>query len=299
MSHIHQTLAALFAATFLPLAAFSEVTATRIAEGVYVFNGALATQMALVTDDGVVLVDTTENDELTGQLAAAICSVTDEKVEYLVNTHPHFDHVNGNAHFSKARATIVAHQGTYVSMTTFPPHYCDTLAAPEALPSVSFSDELTIFIGGRSVHLVHPAADHAHTSGDLVVRIPDANIVHVGDLMFCGMYPSVDSREKGCVLGMAAALREVAMTIDEDTLVVCGHGPISNKAEMLLYADMLQDVGSSVARMICQGMTLAEVIAARPTAAWDAKYGHGMMNGDQFVRFVYESSLASRCPAGG
>ncbi|MBM5812852.1 MAG: MBL fold metallo-hydrolase [Gammaproteobacteria bacterium] len=241
----------------------------------------------LVGSDGVLLVDD-EVQPLSARLRAAVARVSDRPVRFVLNTHWHFDHVGGNPALGGDGAVIMAHErvrqrmaeGQAVSAfgVPVPP------AAAAALPIVTFADGLTVHFDGETVELRHVAP--AHTDGDAVVFFRRANVVHMGDLFWNGMYPLVDGTSGGSMAGMIAGLDMVLARIDETTTVIPGHGPVGDRAALQGYRDMLDTVAKRVAGLRKQGRSADEIVAARPTADLDAAWGKGLFTGEQWVRLV-------------
>jgi glyoxylase-like metal-dependent hydrolase (beta-lactamase superfamily II) len=249
----------------------------------------MSNSTALVGEDGVLLIDSGGKTEDAPLLQAAISTLSSKPVRLLVNTHWHYDHVNGNAFFGNRGAVLIGQ--TQMRQRVFSQKALmtgDTPLTGSALPVIVFEKELTLRFDGEQVLLRHPATGAAHTDGDLVVYFKNANVVATGDLYFNGLYPYIDVDNCGSIDGMIAGCREILSLIDGDTKVVPGHGPVSNKAAFQAYVDMLVDISARVTPMVRAGRTLAEVQAAKPTAAYDAAWGKLWLSGDQFVELVYK-----------
>jgi cyclase len=285
-------------AAFLPDAATAAVEPVRVANGVYVFKGPLANCTAIVTEKGIVMVDSGETPEFGAELLASVKTLSDKPVRYLVNTHLHFDHTNGNAAFADAGARIIAQENTFVDFTTkvSPPN--TTLPPEKTWPTITLKDCMTLFFGNDEVLLFHPETGGAHTRGDVVVYYKNANVLATGDIIFNEMYPSIDSSVGGYAFGMAQSCREAAAMIDDKTIVIPGHGQITDKKGLLRYADMIDDVTCKVRKLMDEGRTLDEIVATHPTKNWDEMCSHGNMppafhtDGDLFTRFVFWSLQA-------
>jgi glyoxylase-like metal-dependent hydrolase (beta-lactamase superfamily II) len=258
--------------------------------GVFRLTGTMANSTALSGADGTLLVDSGQNETEAKAMLAAIQTAGLGPVDYLVNTHRHYDHVAGNAVFGSGGAAIIATPSVRESLATNPILPNVPLLPSVALPSICFDKELTLFFDGEVVSLYHPQGP-AHTEGDLVVYFRHADVLATGDILFWGMYPYIDPA--GSAPGMATALREVAAMIGEHTIVVPGHGPLTDRKGLLLAADMLEDVSQTVARLAAEGKTLPEIIAAHPSARWDEAFGKGFMSPDNFVQLVYNTLPAN------
>ncbi|MFP8881551.1 MAG: hypothetical protein AAEJ52_03885 [Myxococcota bacterium] len=140
-------------------------------------------------------------------------------------------------------------------------------------------------MNGDEIHVLH--VDPAHTDGDSVVEFRGANVIHMGDTYFNGMYPFIDTSSGGTLSGLIGASDRVLKLADDETKIIPGHGPLSNKVELAQYRDMLVDVRSQISSAIAAGNTVDEVVAAKPTASFDARWGGGFMKADEFVRLAY------------
>jgi glyoxylase-like metal-dependent hydrolase (beta-lactamase superfamily II) len=271
----------------------------KLADRIYTFTNTMANSTALIGDEGVILVDSGSTPEECARLQAALATLTPKPVRVLVNTHWHFDHVNGNEPLGAAGATIVAQTEVRTRMIAeksrqvspgFP-----TLAytnAALALPTVTFDRELTLRSGDKEILLLHPAANQAHTDGDVAVFYRHANILHTGDLFFQGLYPYIDVGSGGWIDGLIASGREMLALIDDKTVVVPGHGPVSDKAHLAAYVAMLADISAKITPLVRAGKTLDEVKAAKPTAAFDDAWGKTWLTGDQFTELAYNGLVA-------
>lgn len=241
-------------------------------------------------EDGVFIIDD-QLEPLTDQLVAAIRSISDQPIRFVINTHYHGDHVGGNEKIGKAGAVIIAHDNIRERMTTdqFNHFFNDTTPAwPKgALPVVTFNDQVTLHLNGEAVTAHH--VPRGHTDGDSIVYFAESNVLHMGDIFFNGRYPYIDLDGGGTVQGMIAAVEKGLELADEETRVIAGHGPLSDRSGLQEYHDFLVTVRDRVQALIDQGMNLEQAIAARPTAEWDDILGEVWITGDQLVTFVYNS----------
>jgi glyoxylase-like metal-dependent hydrolase (beta-lactamase superfamily II) len=241
-----------------------------------------------VGQDGVFLVDD-QYAPLTEKILAAIRSISDVPVRFVINTHWHGDHVGGNENIGQAGALILAHDNVRkrMSVEQFMEAFDRTVpAAPEAaLPVVTFSEAVTFHINGGELHAFH--VDSAHTDGDAMIHFRDVNVIHMGDVYFNGLYPFVDFSAGGSIDGIIAATKKVLEIVDDETRIIPGHGPLSNKVELEAYLDMLVGVRDAIRERIAMGLDRDAVIAAEPTARWDEAWGAGWLTPEQFVGIVY------------
>ncbi len=191
-----------------------QIQTTQLTDNIYVLFGAGGNIGLSVGEDGAFLIDD-QFAPLSEKITEAIATVTDKPVRFLLNTHYHFDHTGGNENFGESGTIIVAHKNVYERMTTEQViSFFDTTIppAPEAaLPVITFTDEMTFHWNDDDINIFH--ADVAHTDGDSIVYFPKANVVHMGDLFFNGMYPFIDIDAKGSltgiIAGVARALEEI------------------------------------------------------------------------------------------
>lgn len=154
-----------------------------------------------------------------------------------------------------------------------------------AVSIITFDQGLALHWNGDTLEVVHP--DPAHTDGDAIVHFVERNVVHTGDLFFNGVYPFIDASSGGSISGMVKGLDAVLARIDDDTVIIPGHGLISNKAEMTVYRTMLDTVSSRFAALKAEGKSVEEVVAARPTAAFDEDFNDGFLKADVWIRMVF------------
>jgi glyoxylase-like metal-dependent hydrolase (beta-lactamase superfamily II) len=277
-------------------------TVTQVTRDLRILSGTSGNVVMMRTKDGVLIVDDQRPADMP-EIVAAARAAFDLPVRSVINTHWHMDHSGGNEAFRQAGATVIAHRNVCIRRSTdqFMPAYNRTIpaAASGALPDMLFDAELTLFVEDEVVTLTHAPA--AHTDGDVIVRFARANVIHMGDLYFNGIWPFIDRASGGSVQGM---IRSVDLTLgmaDARTVIVPAHGPLSDRAGLKRYRAMLIEVTAAVRRRIAKGETRDQVVAAKPAAAWRA----GMVgNEDGFVGAVYDSlkgegASAPAVPAAG
>ena len=294
---LRHALLTLTAAFLLPAAAaaqqdFSDVTieTTLLRDGVYLVTGRGGNMVASVGDDGVFLVDD-QYAPLTERIQAALARLSDRPVRFVINTHWHGDHVGGNENFAGAGAVIVAHENVRQRMSSdqFMAVFDRTVPAspPGALPVVTFEQGVSLHLNGDAVRVIHVA--NAHTDGDSLVFFQGANVLHMGDVFFNGLYPFIDLGSGGGIHGMIAAVERGLELADDETIVVAGHGPASDRAGLAAYAEMLRGFRDRIAALKAEGKSLEEVVAARPTAEFDDALGGRFISPERLVGFIYES----------
>lgn len=267
----------------------------QVAPGVHVLFGAGGNIGVSVGPDGAFLIDD-QYAPLTPKILDAVKAIGPQPVRFVLNTHWHGDHSGGNENLGTAGAVIVAHDNVRVRMSTeqfigamntrVPP------SPKAALPVVTFADAVTLHLNGQTIRAVHVAP--AHTDGDTLVRFDEANVVHMGDIYFANGYPFIDLSSGGSVLGMIAAIDKGLSLGDANTRYIPGHGPVTGRTELRAYRAMLADVVGKVQAGIRAGQSLDAILAAKPSAAYDAKWGGAFINAERFVRTVHASLTAKR-----
>ncbi len=268
-----------------------EIKTTRLTQNIYMLEGEGGNIGVSAGEDGVFVIDD-QFAPLTPRILAAIKAVSDKPVRFLINTHWHFDHTGGNENLGKAGVVIVAQDNVRKRLATktpiefFKSSYGPTAA--EGLPVLTFKDTVTFHLNGDDATAIH--APNAHTDGDSIIHFRNANVVHTGDTYFNGFYPFIDTGTNGSVKGVIAAADRVLQITDDTSKIIPGHGPLSNKAELRAYRDMLVKVSARIAAMVKAKKTLAQVVAAKPTQDFDGKWGNGFLKPEQFVEIVYASA---------
>jgi glyoxylase-like metal-dependent hydrolase (beta-lactamase superfamily II) len=267
-----------------------EVKVVPVAGGVSMLVGQGGNIGVTSGKDGIFLVDD-QFEPLVPKIRAAVKTLGDGPIRFVVNTHFHGDHTGGNAKLHESGAVIIAQENVRKRLgmervdrdtkERIPPK------PPEAWPLVTYADGVALYLNGDELEVTHVA--RAHTDGDSVIRFKKANVIHMGDTFFNGFYPFIDVDSGGSVDGMIAAADKVLSIADDRTKLIPGHGPLGSKADLQTYRNVLAGIRDRVKALVAQGKTLDQVIAAKPTAQWDATWGKGFMKPDVFVSFVYRS----------
>jgi cyclase len=268
-----------------------EIKTANLGHRTYMLAGEGGNMTAMVAADGVLLVDG-EFLPLHDKIKAAVAALSPQPIRYLVNTHFHGDHSGGNAGFAAEGTVVVAHvnvrnrlaAGTTngLSGAKTPP------AAPAALPTQTYTETMTLKLQDRSARLGHIA--NSHTDGDTYVYIADANVLATGDIVALGTrYPNIDFANGGHIDGMIAGVDAYLKLADDATKIVPGHGPLIGKATPVDYRAMLVTARERVAKLIADGKSESEAVAAQPLADFDVKIGANEQASANFVRVIYNS----------
>jgi glyoxylase-like metal-dependent hydrolase (beta-lactamase superfamily II) len=271
-------------------AATSPITTYKLRNNISVLEGSGGNIAVLTGPDGKVLVDAGIGVSQP-RLSKALAELGDEPIAHLINTHWHFDHADGNEWLHSAGAKIIAHENTRKHLSDIQRvedwDYNFLPSPAGAIPSEVFAGEHSLKLNGASIALKYYGP--AHTDGDISVLFSEANILHVGDTYWNGIYPFIDYSTGGSINGKIKACETSLAMARDDTIIIPGHGkPVSNKAELKEFRDMLVVSRDNVARLKREGRSPDEAVAAKPTAAFDAKWGQFVIDPGFFTRLVYE-----------
>jgi cyclase len=238
--------------------------------------------------DGKIVVDTFVQPAWPN-LKAALDKLGNERLSTVIDTHWHFDHADNNEAFRNAGAAIVAHDNTKKRLSEshdllgakFPP------APAAALPTQTFSVSRRIDANGEQIMLGY--IPPAHTDTDISIKFEKANVLHLGDVYFNGMYPFIDASTGGSIGGMINGATAAMKLADAATKIVPGHGPLGNLKTLTAYRDVLVTVRDRVAKLKKSGQTVQQVVAAAPTKDLDATWGKGFMSPADFLAIVYNT----------
>ena len=276
-------------------AASATIDSSPLRRGLIVLFGSGANITVLTGANGKFLVD--GGIALSKvKLKAALDAIGPEPLKYLVNTHWHWDHSDGNEWLHNLGATIIARPETLKDLQstirieewghTFTP------VPPAALPTVLISKEKIMDFDRERV-VIRPYLP-SHTNGDLVVYFTRADVLATGDTYWNGLYPFIDHEVGGGIDGMIRAANMDISAAGDNTIIVPGHGPLSGKKDLMEYRDMLVDIRNKVSSLKSEGLSEEQAIAAKPSAAYDGKWGTSIINPALFVHLIYVSLPASR-----
>ncbi len=298
----------LIACLLLPALAFAqqpqdfskvEIKVTKVSGNVYMLEGAGGNIAASVGDDGILIVDT-EYAPLADKIRAALknIGITDKPVRFVVNTHYHGDHTDGNAAFGAAGATIIAQENLRKRLENGstggnggalkfqqPPQ-------PKAgLPLITYEDRITVHFNGDDIRVFHFPA--AHTDGDSVVFFSKNNVVHMGDEFIRYGFPFIDVNSGGTVQGMIAACEKAAADFPADVKVIPGHGAVANLDDVREYTRMMKDTSAAVQKALAAHESLDQMKQEKILAPWQ-KYSGNFVNADAFIETLYYSLTGAK-----
>ena len=274
--------------TMIDEAANATIEIHQLRRNITVLEGSGGNIAVLTGPDGTLLIDSGFKVSKE-RLSEALNKLSPGPITQLINTHWHTDHTDGNAWVHDAGAAITAHTNTKKHLSnstrvdgwnwTFPP------ASASALPVTTFDEGHRIRHNNTSISLKYYGP--AHTDSDISVAFEEADVVHVGDTWWNGIYPFIDYSTGGSIDGTIRAANRNVDAVTDGTIVIPGHGAIGNRAGLVEFRDMLVAIRGNVADLKKRGKTLDEAIAAKPTAVYDAKFGHFLITPAFFTSLVY------------
>ena len=281
MKTLRLFLSLLFVSALTTSSAQNEVNIKTIpvSNNVYMLVGQGGNIGVSVGDDGVFEIDD-QFAQLTPKILEAIKNLSDNKIQYVVNTHYHGDHTGGNANMEKVGAKIIAHDNVYKRLAEG--------NAAQGLPVITFNDKLSVHINDEEVMVFH--TDNAHTDGDAMLYFTKNNVLHTGDNYFHKRYPYIDVNSGGSIDGYIDAVKMALMVIDENTKIIPGHGDLSNKAEYASFLEMLIKLRANVQVEIDKGKSEVEIVANSDITKEydDLSYSWNFINSEKIRRAIYK-----------
>lgn len=256
-----------------------EIETQHLRGNIYVLFGRGGNIGVSAGEEGVFFVDD-QFAPLTPKVISAVRAISDAPIQFVLNTHYHGDHTGGNENLGKEGAVILAHDNVRPRMIAEP-------REGAKLPVLTFNDQVSIYINGEEARAIH--VKHAHTDGDSIIWFKDSNVIHMGDTFFYERYPFIDVDGGGDIDGLIDAASYVLSIIDDETLIIPGHGSVTDKTGLQAYLDLLTTSRERVKALKDKGATLEEVLAANVTAAYDEKWTWGFINAERFVTPIYNS----------
>ena len=279
--------ASLVSTTFIPTA-FSqdrfekvEIEATALKGSVHMLTGMGGNIGVSAGDDGILIIDD-QFAPLAEKIAAALGELGSDKPKYVINTHYHGDHTGSNAFFhSHKGATILAHDNVRVRLAN------DEKVSPDALPAITYENGIKLHFNGETIHIMHLKS--GHTDGDSIVWFEQPNVLHTGDLYFSGLFPFIDLNSGGSVKGYIDSVKQVMAKIDDDTVLIPGHGELSNKAEYTTFLAMIEETFAFVKAQKAKGMNLEAITEAGLDSKWD-KWAWSFISEEKWIATLYEEA---------
>jgi cyclase len=256
----------------------TEIRSEQVGDGLYVLFGYGGNIGASIGEQGVLIVDT-QFPELVPKYRAALAELGGDDIDFAIDTHWHYDHADGNQRLGPEGVWIIAQENSRAMMmrdkmidTVSRPAFPQPAYPADALPVATFDDKMTMHFNGERIDIMHFGP--AHTTGDAAVFFRGHDAVHTGDTFIPVGYPFVDADNGGDLNGMIHFLQSVLEQLEPGSTVIPGHGPVTDYAALARYVEMLIDVRNKIVALIDDGATKEQVLAAEPTADWDADYGN-------------------------
>lgn len=264
-----------------------EIKTTKLANNFYTLDGQGGTIGVLAGPDGIFMVDD-QFAPLSPKIMAAIKQISNSPIRFLVNTHVHPDHTGGNENFAKTGAVLISRDELRDRLAHPAPAANGTPGVPApaaALPVVTYEGRMTFHMNGEEIRLI--AIPRAHTDGDTLVYFPNSDVIMSGDFYRSIQYPNIDRANGGSLNGMLDGLGVIIGLSGPNTKIVPGHGPVVSRAEVMAHRDMILGIRDRVAQLVAQGKTQEEVLAAHPTADYDARVPNSKETTERFVTQLY------------
>jgi glyoxylase-like metal-dependent hydrolase (beta-lactamase superfamily II) len=272
----------------------SPMKTTALDKDIWMLSGDGGNVTAIAAEGSTLLIDSGV-DSRVSELNTASFKATWRPVTRLVNTHCHFDHTGGNVYFGSEGVTIIAQENVKKELSSEQNvplvGLRDGRYPTQALPTVTYSNSMTLNQGGEKLTLINYGP--AHTDGDTIIYIAPAHVVVVGDIFSNHYYPIIDVASGGSIDGMIHSLDQILAQTDQQTKIVPGHGPVATRSDLQEYRDMLAQVRQRIKALVAAGKQIDEAVAAAPTKDFDARWGSGYVRADVFVRMVFTSLIAS------
>ena len=249
-----------------------EIIPHHVAGSVYYLEGRGGNIGLSIGEDGIIMIDD-QFAPLTEKIVAAIRSLSDGEIRFLINTHVHGDHTGGNENLGNMGVLILARDEIRVRLAQQAP--------AAALPVLTYSDAITIHLNGEEVYAF--PVPPAHTDGDTFIHFKDSDVVHTGDVFRTTAFPVIDTNNGGTLKGTLEALGRLIGVAGPNTKILPGHGVVSNREDVMGFRDMVLDVSGQVEDLMARNMSYDQVARADPTAAYNAQYG----DPDRFLRALY------------
>ena len=271
-----------------------EIKTTKLSNNLYTLEGSGGMIGVVVGNDGVFMVDT-QFAPLSDKLIAAIRKLTNAPIKFVVNTHVHPDHTGGNENLAKTGATLLARPQLRERLAHPAPGangQPGTPAPAGALPVLTYDSTITFHMNGEEIQAIPIRA--AHTDGDTLVRFVNNDVIMTGDFYRSLGYPNIDRANGGSMRGMLEGLAQIVAMAGPKTKIVPGHGDTVDRTAVQWHRDMMMAVRDNVAKLEAQGKTLAEVVAAKPTAEFDAKVPSAATTSERFIGQLYAEIKAAK-----
>ncbi len=265
-----------------------EIKVTRVSGNVYMLEGSGGNIGVSVGPDGILIVDD-QFAPLADKIKAALKTLGQGKLKFVLNTHYHGDHTDGNVAFGPD-ALIIAQENVRKRLSTEQVSKFFNRTTPpspkEALPVVTFDHAVSVFFNGEEIKVIH--FPHSHTDGDSIIFFPNSNVIHMGDNFFNPRFPVVDLEAGGSVLGMTKTVGEVISKLPAGVKIIPGHGPLSDAEGLKAFHRMLLETTNIVRKKKNAGKTLEQIKKEGLPEEWKS-WGTGYIKTDVWLELIYNS----------
>ncbi|WP_425451718.1 MBL fold metallo-hydrolase [Alteromonas aestuariivivens] len=256
-----------------------DITDTPLRGSVHMLQGMGGNIGVSAGKDGILIIDD-QFEPLAEKISAALDELGSGGPRYIINTHYHGDHTGGNAHFHTHKgSTIFAHENVRIRLAS------DDSVDEAALPVVTYEDGIKLHFNGETLHVMHLPS--AHTDGDSVVWFEQSNILHTGDLLFNGLFPFIDLSAGGSVSGYIESVKSLLEKVDENTMIISGHGPIANKKQYESNLAMIEETYAYVQAQKAAGKSLDAVIQEGLDEKWK-DWSWSFISEEKWISTLYQ-----------
>lgn len=250
-----------------------KVTSEQVRDNIYMLKGSGGNIGVLTGEDGIVMIDD-QFLQLGDKIKNAIAVLDKGPIRFTLNTHIHGDHSGSNEYFTRLGSTIIAHDLVRERMIGQP-------RVEDAWPVVTFPDRLSLHLNGQDIELIH--FEPGHTDGDVIIHFKQANVFHMGDVFVRYGYPYIDVSSGGNINGLIASVEKALELMNDESLVIPGHGEICRKGDVKKYRDRLAEIRDKVASALKQGKKPEDLAGLGITNPYDDEWGKGFIKGKDFV----------------
>ena len=253
-----------------------------------------------VGPDGAYIIDN-QFAPMTNKIISAVKELTDQPIRYVFNTHWHGDHTGGNNNFGGMGYAIVAHDNVRERMLEDQYHLffkAGTPPAPAAaLPVMTYDNEISFHLNGDHVRVIH--TPNAHTDGDSIFYFEKADVLQTGDVFINRGFPLIDIHSNGSIAGQIEATNRMLEIAGPNTIIIPGHGPLTDEKRMEEIRDMLVETRSRVTALLDKNMTLEEILDQAPLADLEEQWGYSLVTAEAFTTIIYQSETGDWEPFDG
>lgn len=257
---------------------------TEVVPGIYMIQGADGfaggNMSVLVGEDHVAMIDD-GIAPVAPILLTYVEKIAGRPINFMVNTHVHGDHAGGNAYFAENDVVVFAHDNIRKRLL----EDAEPAGGPGGLPVITFAEGVNFHLNGIEARVFH--VPNAHTDGDSVIHFPSVNVILTGDIMFNGLFPFIDLDNGGSVDGFIAAQRKILGMVNDETIIVPGHGEIAMRANLDKDLKVLIDGKARVAALIDAGKSEDDIVAENPLADYHDEYNWGFITTERMTRTLY------------